>query len=79
MYDEHKKNARTDEQSDVIKTLTGDIDELMKSKSKGRAKLALLGKQIGLNTKALTDEETEVLVKALEKSDLYRNNRGRRK
>ncbi|MCL2638154.1 MAG: helix-turn-helix domain-containing protein [Oscillospiraceae bacterium] len=79
MYDEHKKNVRTDEQSDVIKALTGDIDELMKSKSKGRAKLALLGKQIGLNTKVLTDEETEVLIKALEKSDMYRNNRGRKK
>jgi len=78
MYDEHKKTARTDEQTDVMKYLT-DAEEIVKSKSKGRAKLAVLGKQIGLNTKVLTDEEMEVLIKALEKSDLYRNNRGRRK
>jgi transcriptional regulator with XRE-family HTH domain len=78
LYGEHKKTARTDEQTDVMKYLT-DADEIVKSKSKGRAKLAVLGKQIGFNTKVLTDEEMEVLIKALEKSDLYRNNRGRRK
>ena len=79
LYVEHKKIARFDEQTDVIKVLTDDIDAVMKSKSKGRAKLVLLAKQIGLNIKGLTDEETEVLVKALEKSDLHRNSRGRRK
>jgi transcriptional regulator with XRE-family HTH domain len=78
LYDKHKSNARADEQTDVIKYLT-DADEIMKSKNKGRAKLAVLAKQIDLNTKALTDEETEILIKALSKSDLYRNNRGKMK
>ena len=79
LYEEHKKNAPSVEKTDVIKTLTDDVDEVLKSESKGRAKLALLAKQLGLNMSGLTDEEIKVLIKALEKSEKFRNSRGRRK
>jgi len=81
LHDEHAKKARSSEtkQADILKVLTDDIDKVMQSESKGKAKLAVLAKQLGLNINVLTDEETEVLIKALEKSDMYRNNRGRRK
>ena len=79
LYEEHKKNAPPTEKTDVIKTLNDDVDAVVKSENKGRAKLALLAKQLGLNTSGLTDEEIKVLIKALEKSEKFRNSRGRRK
>jgi len=81
LHIEHAKKARSSEtkQADILKILTDDIDKVMQSENKGKAKLAVLAKHIGLNINGLSDDEIEVLIKALEKSDTYRNNRGKRK
>ena len=80
IYSEHKNNTRSsEEKTDILKILTDDIENITASKTKSKAKLTLLAKQIGLNIANLSDEETEVLIKALEKAELYRNARGRKK
>jgi len=80
LYSEHKNNARiSEEKTDVLKVLADDVDAITASKSKAKAKMTLLAKQIGLNIKGLSDVEVRILIKALEKSELYRNARGRRK
>lgn len=79
LYREYKNNAPYDEQTDVIKILSEDLDGYIKSKEKPRAKLNFLAKQIGLNTKHLSEDELKILMKAIQKSDKYRNFRGKRK
>ncbi len=55
-----------------------ELDTFMQSKEDNtRKKFNLLAKQIGLNTTHLTEEECAVLMKALEKSDMIKNSRGK--
>jgi transcriptional regulator with XRE-family HTH domain len=79
LFDAHKKDALPDGQADVLremKTALEDFPARQESEEKARWKMGFLAKQIGLNISGLTDEETAILMKALQKSELYR--RGRR-
>ena len=81
LFDEHKKDALSDEQMDIIKEIKDGFQSYADSKESigvQRSKLALLAKQIGLNISKLTDDEIAVLMKALQDSDLYKRARRRR-
>ena len=81
LFDAHKKDALPDEQASVIqelKEVMTDYPMQKQKEDKARWKLALLAKQIGLNITELTDDETKVLMKALHKSEKYKQGRRRR-
>ena len=79
LFDIHKKDALPDEQASLIKEMKAELQDFPAKKEKeerARWKMGLLAKQIGLNIKNLTDEQTAVLMEALKDSDLYKKSRG---
>jgi len=76
LFDAHKKDALPDEQASVIQELK-DYPIKKEQAEKERFKLTFLAKQIGLNISELTDEEIQVLIKALQKSGKYKQGRRR--
>ena len=79
LFDKHKKDALPDEQASIkmeMKTELQDYPARKEKEERARWKMGLLAKQIGLNLKNLTDEETAILLKALQDSDLYKKARG---
>ena len=80
LFDAHKKDALPDEQAGVIQELKDGLQDYPAKKEqaeKERWKLTFLAKQIGLNINELTDEEIQVLIKALQKSGKYKQGRRR--
>lgn len=74
LFEFHKKDSLSDSQTDVLTLLSKDVKEYINSKdSPERRKFNLLAQQIGLNTVTLTQEEADVLIKALQKSKKYRD------
>ena len=76
---EHKSRFKPNKSEvEQMKALQSDLNIFLESKeSASRKKFHLLTKQIGLNTNHLTDEECQVLMKALEKSDLVKKSKGK--
>ena len=80
LFDTHKKDALPAEQMDVIEEMKEDIEIYFAGKDNpGRAKLTQLAKKINLNITKLSDEEIKVLMKALEKSEVYKNAKNTKK
>ena len=81
LFDAHKKDALPDEQVSVLQELKDSLTDYPAQKEneeKARWKMTLLAKQIGLNITELTDEEMRAVMKALHKSEKYRQGRKRR-
>ncbi len=78
---EHKSRFKMNKsENEQMKELQADLDTYVSSKeSSQRMKFNLLAKKIGLNTNHLTDEECQVLMKALEKSDVLKQGKGGRR
>ena len=83
LFDAHKKDPLSVEQTEVMTEIKENIQTYMTTKSEtaseSRSRLVLLAKQIGLNIKDLTDEEIQAVVKALEKSEKYRQGKKRKR
>ena len=83
LFDEHKKDPLSVEQTEVMNEIKENIQTYMTTKtetaSESRSRLVLLAKQIGLNIKDLTDEEVQAVIKALEKSEKYRQGKRRKR
>lgn len=75
---EHKSRFKPNKsEAQHLKEFQSELDTFMESKeTASRRKFHLLTKQIGLNTSHLTDEECQVLMKALEKSDAIKSGKG---
>lgn len=81
LFDAHKKDALPDEQASVLlelKDVMKDYPLQKEKEEKARWQLTLLAKQIGLNITELDDVELRALMKALHKSEKYRQGRKRR-
>ena len=75
LFDAHKKDVLPDTQQDILKEYKEGLQNYLADKetqSAGKAKLILLGKQIGLNMNDLTNEEVNAVIKALQKSQTYK-------
>jgi len=78
LFDAHKKDALSFEETAVLQEIKDSIRDYPVQKEKEeqeRWKLLLLAKQIGLNITGLTDEEINVLIKALQRSEKYKQAR----
>ena len=78
LFDAHKKDALPDAQAaelQEIKDALTDFPAHQEREEKARWKLTLLAKQIGLNISELTKDEIAVLMKAIEKSEKYKQGR----
>ena len=58
-----------------MKIALQDYSVQQDTEEKARYKMTILAKQIGLNVTDLSKEEINILMKALSKSDKYRQNR----
>jgi transcriptional regulator with XRE-family HTH domain len=82
LFAAHKKDELSKEQEQTLREMKENLDAYslsMDSREAGRRKAAILAKQIGLNLSTLTDEEIIILVKALEKSDKFKQARRKRR
>jgi transcriptional regulator with XRE-family HTH domain len=78
LFDSHKKDAPPDGQTEVMKEMKEAAKTYISHKDNPKyGKLVILGKQIGLNITKLSEEEINVLDKALQKSEVFR--RGKKK
>lgn len=77
----HKSHFKPNKsENEQMKELQAELDTYVSSKeSSQRMKFNLLAKKIGLNTNHLTDDECQVLMKALEKSDMVKQGKGGRR
>ena len=82
IYDLHAKDVKPNEEYDIlqdVKTTLENYDVEKSNEEKVRMQFIKLAKQIGLNVNHLTQDEKESMLKALEKSDLYKKNKRHRK
>jgi len=81
LFDAHKKDALPEAQASILEDLKTVMEEYPKQKTadqKTMYKYHLLTKQLGLDTRHLTEEENRVLMKVIERSSvLKRGRRGR--
>jgi len=78
LFDKHEKNAPPVE-NPIISNLEQDIQYYLDNKDNpARAKLMVLAKQIGLNLTKLSDKEIFIMMKAFEKSELYKRAAGKK-
>lgn len=79
LFDKHKKDTLPDEQTDVVKDMAEELKYYLSDKSgSDRAKLNLWAKKLGFNVKDLSQEELEVFIKVIERSNTYKNIRRKR-
>ncbi len=81
IFEAHKKDAKADEQLDIVKDIKEQYDLYKSEKddlATGRSHMAFWAKQLGLDTKKLTDEEILVLGKALGKSSKMKRVKNRK-
>jgi hypothetical protein len=82
MYDAHQKDSSLDDEPDIIRDMKEALQKYPEHKDnekKAKHKMTMLAKQLGLNISKLSQEETEILLKTLSDSDLYKRNRRHRK
>ena len=80
LFDAHKKDALSVEQTDILEEMKEGMQTYLSMKgSPERAKMILLAKQLNLNIAELPNEEIDILLKALERSKVYKNAKRRRK
>ena len=81
LFDAHKKDALPEEQAGALQELKAVMEEYPKQKTadeKAMYKYHLLTKQLGLDTRHLTEEENRLLMNVIERSSvLKRGRRGR--
>ena len=78
LFDAHKKDALPDEQTEVLremKTALEDFPAQQKQEEQARWKMGFFAKQIGLNISGLSNEEIDILMKALRNSNAYKQGR----
>ena len=83
LFAQHKKDTLSTEQAGAIDEIKEQLQTYSKAKieteNEARARMVVLSKQLGLNIKDLTDDELKTLMKALEKSEKYKNIRRRKR
>jgi transcriptional regulator with XRE-family HTH domain len=75
LFDAHKTDTLPDEQAGVISDMKAAIQDYpahRESEEQARWKVTLLAKQLGMNVAGLTQEEIEVLMKAVRKSEKFK-------
>jgi len=80
LFDAHKKDALPDEQVSILKDMEKvlqDYPAQQEQEEQARWKMTYFAKQLGLNITELTEEEIQVLIKALQKSKKYKQIRRR--
>lgn len=80
LFDVHKKDALPDEQAGFIKDMEQALQDYpvkQEQEEKARWKMNFLAKQLGLNISELTEEEIQILMKALQKSKKIKQARRR--
>jgi len=78
LFDKHEKNAPPAE-NPIVSQFEKDIQYYLDNKDNpARAKLTILAKQIGLNLSKLSDEEIMIMMKAFDKSELYKKATGKK-
>ena len=78
LFAAHKKDALPDEQASVIldmKAALEDFPAQQGQEEKARWKMIQLAKQLGLNVSGLSNEEIDILMKALRNSTAYKQGR----
>ena len=76
IYDAHRKDASPDEETNVVKNMKAALEDYKVDEAdeeKARIKFHILTRELGLNTKELTQEEIAVLMKALQKSNKFKS------
>jgi len=82
IYDLHQKDTRPDGETDIVREMKEALQDYVSIESnetKARAKFHMFTKQIGLNTAHLNQDELDVLMKALSKSDKLKRGYRKRK
>jgi hypothetical protein len=78
LFEAHKRDAPPDGQTEMMNEMKEAAKTYISHKDNPKyGKLVILGKQIGLNITKLSEEEINVLDKALQKSEVFR--RGKKK
>lgn len=78
LFDLHKKDVLSDEQTDILKGYKEDMKLYMDTKEKEgvqRGKVILFAKNMGLNLSCLTNEEIEIFTKVVNKSEKVKRTR----
>ncbi len=78
LFDAHKKDALPDGQVAVLQEMKAALQDFPaqgEQEQRARWKLTLFAKQIGLNISDLPEEEIAVLMKALRRSEKYKQSR----
>jgi len=81
LFDAHKKDTLPEDQENILQEYKDAIQGYpihKEQEEKVRWRMTVLAKQLGLNIAGLTDEELQVLMKALEKSEKYKQGRRRK-
>jgi len=78
LFDKHEKSTSPAE-NPIVAEFEKNMQYYIDNKDNpARAKLTILAKQIGLNVSKLSDDEINVLMKALQSSDLYKKSTRRK-
>ncbi len=73
LFEAHKKDALPEEQNNIINQMKNDIDLYIKHKEfPERAKMLLLARQLQLNLNKLSNEEIDILLKSLSRSEKFK-------
>ena len=75
IYDTHKSDIKPDDHPDFLNEIKNTLQDYPLDKNddeKAKWKLVKLARQIGLDLKTLTDDETKVLINALQKSKSHK-------
>ena len=78
IYDTHKKDASPSEETNLVKNMKAALENYKieeTDEEKARIKFHILTRDLGLNTKELSQEEIAVLMKALQKSNKFKSSR----
>lgn len=82
LFDLHKKDALSDEQTDILKEYKEDIKLYIDTKKKEgiqRGQAVLFAKKIGLNLSCLSDEEIGIFIRVLNNADKVKRTRAKLK
>lgn len=80
LFDKHRNDPLVEVQEQVIEEIADDLGfYLANTDNAVKAKMTLLAKQLGLDISSLTPDELKALMKALEKSKVFKGAVGKRK
>lgn len=82
LFDTHKADTLSDEQSGIIMQMKSDVKDYLKnreSESHAKAQMLLWAKRLGFNISKLTLEEQQIFMRVLQDSEMHKKNVRRKK